>query len=503
MYTFFPDLKQDHMHKHIKMPRSKIVEYHDDEKTAEYWNKIAQDILKKQLNRQINTGVAKNVILFLGDGMSIPTLAATRVYLSQKTKQSGEENELSFEKMPFTGLSKTYCVDRQVADSACSATAYLCGVKANEATAGVTAAVELKDCEAMRNTSNHVFSIGRWSQLKGKRTGVVTTTRITHASPSGVYAHIANRDWESDSLVLLDGFDPDLCHDIAHQLIHGETGAELNVIFGGGRQFMIPLTEKDEDGNRGLRLRRNLIEEWEDQKAKSEKSYQYVHNREGLLGVSDNTEYVMGLFAGDHMDYNLDRSPEKQPSLEEMTVKAIKLLSQGENGYFLFVEGGRIDHAHHATRARKALDETVEFHKAIQAALDITDAEDTLIVVTSDHAHTMSLNGYPDRGNDILGIGGMGTDDLPYTTLSYSNGPGYRQEENGIRHDVSKDDLTDKDYRYPALVPLWDETHGGDDVGIFARGPWAHLYSGVLEQNTIPHIMAYASCVNDGENACT
>ncbi|KAF2886528.1 hypothetical protein ILUMI_19648, partial [Ignelater luminosus] len=124
-----------------------------------------------------------------------------------------------------------------------------------------------------------------------------------------------------------------------------------------------------------------------------------------------------------------------------MTEKAIKLLSHGENGYFLFVEGGRIDHAHHSTKARKALNETVEFHKAIQVAVGMTNPEDTLIVVTSDHAHTMSLNGYPDRGNDILGIGGKARDKLPYTTLSYANGPGYRMEWLGSRHDVSKDDL--------------------------------------------------------------
>lgn len=109
-----------------------------------------------------------------------------------------------------------------------------------------------------------------------------------------------------------------------------------------------------------------------------------------------------------------------------MTEVAINIASKGngaENGYFLFIEGGRIDHGHHATWAKKAMDETVEFSKAIQKALDMTSEEDTLIVVTSDHAHTMSVAGYPDRGNSILGA--AGTDDYGEArlTINYANGP--------------------------------------------------------------------------------
>lgn len=91
--------------------------------------------------------------------------------------------------------------------------------------------------------------------------------------------------------------------------------------------------------------------------------------------------------------------------------------------------GGRIDHGHHATLAQKALDETVEFSKAIQKAVDLTDQRDTLIVVTSDHAHTMSFSGYPQRDNNIFGMAGTGRDDLPYASLSYANGPSYKVED--------------------------------------------------------------------------
>lgn len=106
----------------------------------------------------------------------------------------------------------------------------------------------------------------------------------------------------------------------------------------------------------------------------------------------------MGLFESDHCRYNLDVQAEeiadKEPSLSDMTGKAIEMLKVQQNGYFLFVEGGRIDHAHHDSRAHKALDETVEFAKAVALARSMTDIEDTLIVVSADHGHTITYAGY-------------------------------------------------------------------------------------------------------------
>ncbi|GJQ75432.1 hypothetical protein Trydic_g12740 [Trypoxylus dichotomus] len=471
-------------------PPTNELEYH-----ADFWRKKAQATLSEKLLRKPNTNIAKNVIMFLGDGMSIPTLKASRVYLGQLHNESGEETVLSFEKFPYIGLSKTYCVDRQVPDSACTATAYLGGVKNNDATIGVTAAVALQDCDASLLEENRVRSIGKWSQDKGKRTGFVTTTRVTHASPAGVYAHTADRDWESDSDNV-----PPKCKDIAYQLIHDYIGSNLNVIMGGGRRNFIPKNVTDEEGEPGKRQGdENLIESW--LQSKKGKNASYVWNREDLLNISNDTEYLLGLFESDHCKYHLD-AEDNDPSLAEMTAKAIEIVSKGDQGYFLFVEGGRIDHAHHDTKAHKALDETVEFHKAIQTAVDMTSEEDTLIVVTSDHAHTLSISGYGVRGNDIFGSPGNADDAFPYSTLSYANGPGYRKEIDGKRPDSSGDVTSDKNYKFPATAPLEFETHGGDDVAIFARGPWSHLLTGVIEQNVIPHVMAYASCVGDGLTIC-
>ncbi|PSN45949.1 hypothetical protein C0J52_16536 [Blattella germanica] len=390
-------------------PSSSEEEVDDHENDKSFWINKAQATLSKKLNQVYLERRAKNVIFFLGDGMSIPTLAAARIYQGQLEGKSGEESQLSFEKFPFTGLSKTYCVNSQVADSACSATAYLGGVKGNIGTIGVNARVQLSDCAAMKNTSNHVSSVLHWSQKAGKSTGIVTTTTVTHASPSGNYAHTANRNWES----------PD--------------------------------------------------------------------------------DVVASLFKTGNMKYHWEADPYKYPTLEEMTRVAIEVLRKNERGFFLFVEGGRIDHGHHATTAHIAVDETLEFAKAIQAAVDLTNEKETLIVVTSDHGHTMTFSGYPARGNNIFHTAGTSSGDgFPYSTLSYANGPGYKP----VRHDISTDNMDAFDYQFPASVPLSTETHDGSDVGIFARGPFSHLFTGVIEQNVIPHLIAYASCVGSGRTYC-
>ncbi|XP_057666738.1 uncharacterized protein LOC130900250 [Diorhabda carinulata] len=464
----------------------------ESEKKKLHWNQQAVSTVKEKLLRKLNRNLAKNVILFLGDGMSIPTISATRVYIG------GEEKQLSFEKFPYAGFSKTYCVDHQTADSACSATAYLGGVKANKATIGVSAAVSRKNCSAMKNPENQVDSIARLFQLNGKRTGLVTTTRVTHASPAGVFAHTAYRHWESDSDVLDSHENPKECQDIAHQLIFEATGKNLNVILGGGRKKFIPAYDRDEEGKRGERCDHlDLIREWGKQKDKAGAKYEYVWNKDQLLNLKNDTDFVLGLFDSNHMAYNLERDNKTDPSLEEMTEAAIKVLQKGPEGYFLFVEGGKIDKAHHETTPHKALDETAEFAKAVQKAVELTNERDTLIVVTADHAHTMSYAGYAKRGSDVFGYGGVANDDDLYTILSYANGPGYKPTKKNKKRIVpTPEDLGDINFAWPAVAPLAKETHGADDVGIFTRGPWAHLFTGVVEQNVIAHLMAFASCTS-------
>lgn len=274
--------------------------------------------------------------------------------------------------------------------------------------------------------------------VPGKATGIVTTTRITHATPAAAYAHIATRKWESEIQNETKG----TCKDIAKQLIEDSPGSELNVILGGGRGHFLPTTQFDPKGIRSngelkamkgnRKDGRNLVRDWLTIRRKSGLSanqYAFVNSTRTLRSVNyDKLDYLFGLFNYSHMEYEQlrDRSDDGEPSLTEMTEAAIRVLSRKPKGFVLLVEGGRIDHAHHNGFANMALHETIEFNRAIRRAREMVTMEDTLILVTADHSHTLTINGYPVRGNPIQGIGGIDNHDEPYTTLMYGNGPGHR-----------------------------------------------------------------------------
>lgn len=475
--------------------------FDDRELETDYWLEQGQKTLAAKLATPHNTNHAKNVIFFIGDGLSAQTVAATRMYLGN------EANSLSFEHFKDLGSVRTYCVNRQVSDSSCTASAYLSGVKINYGMVNIAASVPRYACEYDRNASDF-DGLLKWAQEAGKSTGIITTTKITHATPAGAYANSANRYWENDVEVAASDCDPERVEDIAEQLIGNDVARHFNVVLGGGRGNLLPKDTIDEEGKAGYREDgKNLIDEWKRTHATMGKS-EYVWNREQLLGVDvSSTDYLLGLFESGHMKYNLEVQASSEairlePTLEEMTETAIKLLRKNQNGYVLFVEGGLIDVAHHETWARLALDETAEYSKAIDTARKITNEEDTLIVVSSDHSHTMTYNGYPLRGNDILGLGDESDEDqLPYTTLSYANGLSYystyTEQNHAVREDVSKFDYTDPKQLYMSMVPMDAETHGGDDVAVWVSGPMSHLFRGVYEQNAIPYIIAYIANIGD------
>ncbi|KAK7065464.1 hypothetical protein SK128_010051 [Halocaridina rubra] len=488
-----------------------------------YWNRIAQNELHRALGQQWNTNVAKNVILFLGDGMSIPTLTAARIYKGQLSKRGGEEGSLTFENFPHVGLSKTYNVNKQVSDSASTATAYLTGVKTNYKTVGVDGSVTHNDCQTMFE-GNKVHSIVKWAQDAGKRTGVVTSTRLTHATPAATYAHVPNRDWECDGSIEVEHFEkcPDL-KDIARQLIEDEPGNSINVIMGGGYQNFdanatgLPNDPLDDDTHKCQRKDgRRLTQEWMDKKEAIGAKYAFVRSKSDLSNVDiAATEYLFGLFSNGHIPFEYEKVKKNLdiPTLAEMTVAAINVLERGPNGYFLLVEGGRIDHGHHDSHAHMALDEAVAMDRAVEEALRLINREETLIVVTADHAHTMSISGYPARGQDITGLAAIGNDGLPYTTLMYANGPGYNytviHEDDDddddfevARWNITQEQATSWEYTQLAPVPMTSETHGGDDVAIYATGPMSHLFHTLHEQNYIAHAMAYAACIGANNDHC-
>nr|XP_020669626.1 alkaline phosphatase-like isoform X1 [Pogona vitticeps] len=473
----------------------------EEEKDPEYWNTKARQKLETALNLTPMNHRAKNVILFLGDGMGVPTITAARIYQGQLAGGSGEENVLAMEKFPYVALSKTYNVNRQVPDSAGTGTAYLCGVKANAKTLGLSAAAVYGKC----NTSfgNEVYSVLHRAKLSGKSVGIVTTTRVQHASPAASYAHSVSQEWYSDTDMPKDDI-REGCKDIAYQLVHN---TDINVILGGGRIYMTPRRTPDPEhpdepkynGTRKDGL--NLIEKW----LSGKEGAQYVWNKTALDAVNENTtNYLMGLFAPKDMTYELDRNNETDPSIVEMTEKAIRILRRNPRGFFLFVEGGRIDHGHHNGKAKQALSEAVMMDRAVEKATELTRASETLTVVTADHSHVFTFGGSTPRGNNIFGLAPKrAMDKRSYTSILYGNGPGYTLK-NGSRPDAGSVAFDDKEYQQQAAVPLSLETHGGEDVAIMAQGPMAHLFHGIQEQNYIAHVMAYAGCIKpyDAEPEC-
>lgn len=444
---------------------------------------------------------AKNVILFIGDGMGITTITAARILEGQMRGESGEENQLSFEKFPNVALSKTYSANQQTSDSAPTMSAIISGIKTDEGVLSVNQNVVHDDYTTVKG--NETKTLLEMAEENGKATGVVTTARLTHATPGACYAHTADRDWEADGDVFritkaaYDAKFPD----IARQLIEFNYGDGLEVALGGGRTKFIPNQSNDPEyaDKKGERLDgRDLTKEW---KAKYKNS-DYVWNKQQFDAIdAKKTKHLLGLFEPSHMQYNYDRPKDAagEPSLSEMTAKAIDVLSNNKKGFFLMVEGGRIDHAHHNGNAFRALTEAVELSNAVRTALAKVNLKDTLIIVTADHSHTFTMGGYPIRGNNILGlvreVGGDGLleekekgdrNAKPFTTLGYGNGKGYI---GAARPNLTQKQVTDPDYKQEAAVPLNDETHGGEDVAIFATGADSQLVRGVMEENWIFYVM--------------
>uniref|UniRef100_A0A8C6MNZ5 Alkaline phosphatase n=1 Tax=Mus spicilegus TaxID=10103 RepID=A0A8C6MNZ5_MUSSI len=464
-----------------------------EEENPAFWNKKAAEALDAAKKLQPIQTSAKNLIIFLGDGMGVPTVTATRILKGQLEGHLGPETPLAMDRFPYMALSKTYNVDRQVPDSAGTATAYLCGVKANYKTIGLSAAARLDQCNT--TFGNEVFSVMYRAKKAGKSVGVVTTTRVQHASPAGTYAHTVNRNWYSDAEMPASALQ-DGCKDIATQLI---SNMDIDVILGGGRKFMFPKGTPDpeypSDSNQsGTRLDgQNLVQTW----LSKRQGARYVWNRSELIQASQDpaVTHLMGLFEPTEMKYDANRNPSVDPSLAEMTEVAVRMLSRNPQGFYLFVEGGRIDQGHHAGTAYLALTEAVMFDSAIEKASQLTNEKDTLILITADHSHVFAFGGYTLRGTSIFGLAPLkALDDKSYTSILYGNGPGY-ELKSGNRPNVTEAQSVDPNYKQQAAVPLSSETHGGEDVAIFARGPQAHLVHGVQEQNYIAHVMAFAGCL--------
>jgi alkaline phosphatase len=491
---------------------------HPSGETAAWW---FRDGAAQAASRGAMHGRAKNVIVFLGDGMSLTTVAAARILEGQRKGGPGENNRLAWETFPATALSKTYNTDSQTPDSAGTMSAIATGVKTRAGVLSIGQSAARKDCAGA--LAAPMLTLWELASSSDMATGVVTTARVTHATPGATFTHSPERNWENDT-ELSEEAKAAGCIDIARQLVETPYAQGFDVLMGGGRKNFMPVSQRDPeyDDKVGERLDgRDLVAEWKQRHPGGV----YAWNRTQFEAASVDRP-LLALFEPDHMQFEHDRPRDSagEPSLAEMTRAAIARLSRDADGYVLLVEGGRIDHAHHYGNAYRALTDTIAMSDAVRAADEATSDEDTLILVTADHAHTLTFAGYPVRGNPILGKvrGGSGEDGsdglasdgtgLPYTTLGYANGPGYTgasssqpagpkkflhagtgYEAADGRPDLRNVDTEDPDYMQESVLPLASETHGGDDVGIWASGPGSAAVRGSVEQNAIFHFALQAT----------
>jgi alkaline phosphatase len=406
----------------------------------------------------------------------------------------GEDGALTMDTLERTARIKTFSADAQTTDSAPSMAAYMTGVKMNNEVISMSAEtvatnpgrdangnLGVNNCAAAGNGTPAV-TILELAKAKGKAVGAITTTELTHATPAATYSHICNRNAQ---------------YHIAAQLVPGGAGFNsalgdgVDVLMGGGRNHFTPYGASNTTGRADGR---NLLAELQ------ANGYAVAANKAEMNAATG--KKFIGLYSTkSHLEYELDRTATPplgegatQPSLAEMTVKAMDLLAQNSNGYFLMVEGGRIDHALHGTNAKRALTDTIAFDDAIKAALakaKLTDPTlaNTLIVVTADHDHTLAFNGYGKRGNPILDINRGYRDGQPakdadgktYTTLVFGNGP----NRPNTRGNLDSTAVLADNYLQETGVRLSSETHGGGDVKLFATGAGAKPFKGTLDNTKV------------------
>ena len=336
------------------------------------------------LDSDTSSDKVKNVILLIGDGMGLSQLNAARI------KQYGADGKLFMQKMPFTGFVSTHSSDKLITDSAAAATAYATGFKTKN------------HMVSINPSGKKLLTIAEASRKKGMAVGLIATSSITHATPAAFASHVMNRDSE---------------YKIAINIIENN----FDVLLGGGKSFFMPSKQNNN---------RDLLTE-----AKN-KGYAVLNTKQELAGSKSSR--ILGLFAPKEFT-----DSKSEPTLAEMTDKAIKVLGKQKNGFFLMVEGSRIDWACHDNNMDYMIRETLSFDDAVKVACDFAASDkQTLVIVLADHD-----------------TGGMG---------------------------ITGGDLTGK-----GLTAAWvSKDHTAVQVPMFAQGPKAQEFTGVHDNTEIPRMFA-------------
>lgn len=400
----------------------------------------------------------RNLILLIGDGMGFAQITAARIVKGSNLYMDG---------FVYTGNISTYPDDpkeKWVTDSAAAGTSLATGVK----TYNDAISVDVRK-EPVKTVLEH-------AQELGKATGLVSTTRLTHATPACFAAHNPVRDNETEIAV-----------DILNH--------NVDVLLAGGRQMFLPVNA---GGKRTDGL--DLIA-----KAKSQ-GYTYVENRDALNAVTGGK--VLGLFKNSHLSFDIDRDPAKEPGLPEMARKAIELLSSDPDGFFLMIEGGRIDQGAHGHDAATMVRETLAFDEAIGVALDFAlRNSDTLVIVTADHqTGGLSVGGYGVYmfKPEVLRLAKKSFEEFIGPRFTETNIAELMAEYAGITDLTEAEidsvrqalELKEKTPNAPALAAAeivsrrafvgWtSSTHTGVDVPLFAFGAGAEDFTGHLDNTDV------------------
>ncbi|MHC1759403.1 MAG: alkaline phosphatase [Negativicutes bacterium] len=424
----------------------------------------------------------KNVIIVMPDGMGATHAAATRWY------QNGQR--LAADEM-ISGAIRTYSAESLISDSAPASTAFATGHKSNSKFIGVLpvkTTIPGVSSIAADQQYKPVASVLEGAKLVGKSTGLIATSNIQHASPAGYSAHNSNRgDY----------------NDIAEQQVY----LNIDVVFGGGKQYLLPVEQggKRKDGE-------NLLE------VLKGRGYQFIETRDELMNLKNKKTW--GLFAMDDMAYEFDRPTlrPQEPSLAEMTKKAIELLSQNPKGFFLFVESSKVDWASHANDPIGVISDTLSFDAAVKVALDFAKKDgQTLVLAFTDHGNGgMSIgNQSTDKNYDTLPfealvaplkkatLTGEGVEKTLAGNLSASNIHYVMSTYYGIE-DLSSEEITaiqkakkgSLNYIVGPMISKrsslgWTTTgHTGEDVFLYAFGP--NKPTGLIENTDLAHAQAKA-----------
>ena len=412
---------------------------------------------------------SKNLIVLIGDGMGPAQVSAARYY-QQYTKGISHLNIDPY----YVGQATTY------ADRGEDGGKIVSGIVTDSASAGTAFATGHKTYNAGISVSNEDIakpfaSIIEAAEVTGKATGLVTTARITHATPAVYASHVRSRDNENA---------------IASQYL--ESG--VDVLMGGGKQFFVTKDEK------GKRTDKNILPDFQ------AKGYTVVENTSSLNALPANTTKVLGLFGNSHVAYVPDRTAEI-PNLAAMTSKALNILSKDKDGFVMMVEGGRIDHAGHANDLPTTVQEVLDFDAAFKAAMDFAKKNgNTSVVVTADH----ETGGLSLSRDNIYEVNIDLWDKQKHSSESLATALEAAKTAEEIRAIVTSNtwitDLSDEEVQqimagdgssykregaYNAVISKrllvgWSgHGHSAVDVGIWAYGPIADKVKGQLDNTQI------------------